>query len=81
MTYSGLADGSHTFNARAMDTLGDVTASTSYTWAVHLALPSIVIGYKSRPDSLYCHHCPAPGRSRGYRGSLWIAGVIGNHGE
>jgi hypothetical protein len=43
--YSGLAAGSHTFQARAVDTVGNVSALTSYTWTVSLSVPTVSIGF------------------------------------
>ncbi|HYN18164.1 MAG TPA: Ig-like domain repeat protein, partial [Actinomycetes bacterium] len=43
--YNGLAEGSHTFDVRATDAAGNVSASTSYTWDVHLDLPTVVIAF------------------------------------
>ena len=41
--YAGLAAGSHTFQARATDAVGNVSAPVSYTWTVDLNLPTIVV--------------------------------------
>jgi hypothetical protein len=50
--YSELAESSHTFQARATDPAGNVSASTSYTWHVHLDLPTIVIDFPN-PAGMY----------------------------
>jgi len=43
--YTGLAAGSHTFQARASDTAGNVSASTSYPWTVNLSTPTMEISF------------------------------------
>jgi hypothetical protein len=43
--YAGLSAGSHTFQARATDAVGNVSASTSYTWTVNLTVPTIAIAF------------------------------------
>jgi hypothetical protein len=45
MEYAGLTAGSHTFQARATDTVGNVSPSTSYTWSVNLTIPTIGIDF------------------------------------
>lgn len=50
--YSGLADGSHTFQARAIDTVGNVSTITSYTWTVNTTLPTVAIGFP-KPNAAY----------------------------
>jgi hypothetical protein len=43
-SYSGLADGSHTFNVRATDQAGNADSTpASYTWAVNAGVPSVSI--------------------------------------
>lgn len=39
--YSGLADGSHTFQVRSIDRGGNVGAAASQTWTVNSSLPSL----------------------------------------
>jgi hypothetical protein len=46
---SGLADGSHTFEVRATDGVGN-TGSASYTWTVDTTAPTVTIG--SAPSNL-----------------------------
>jgi len=43
--YVGLSAGSHTFQARATDTVGNVSAAASYTWSVNLSVPTIAIAF------------------------------------
>lgn len=45
--YMDLSAGSHTFEARATDTVGNVSAVTSYTWSVNLTIPTISITFPS----------------------------------
>ena len=42
-SYPGLADGSHTLAARAVDTAGNRSATASYTWTVDTQAPSATI--------------------------------------
>ncbi len=42
---AGLAAGSHTFQVRASDAVGNVSASASYTWTVNLSVPTISISF------------------------------------
>jgi CSLREA domain-containing protein len=43
-TYSGLSEGSHTFQVRALDNAGNVDASpASYTWTVDAAQPNLTL--------------------------------------
>ena len=51
--FTGLTAGAHTFQARATDTVGNVSASTSYTWTVNLTVPTIGIAF---PGSLGQYH-------------------------
>ncbi|MFC7486166.1 hypothetical protein ACOCJ7_13030 [Knoellia sp. CPCC 206453] len=44
-SFAELAAGSHTFQARATDTVGNVSAVTSYTWTVNLTIPTVSIGF------------------------------------
>lgn len=39
-SYSGLADGSHTFQVRATDTVGNVGAAASSSWTIDTTVPS-----------------------------------------
>lgn len=50
--YSGLSEGTHTFQARAVDTVGNVSASASHTWTVDLAVPTVAIAFP-RPGGAY----------------------------
>ena len=43
--YAGLSAGSHTFQARATDTVGNVSAVTSYTWTVNLSVPNVSVAF------------------------------------
>jgi hypothetical protein len=43
--YAGLATGSHTFQARATDAVGNISAATSYTWLVNLTVPTVSITF------------------------------------
>ena len=42
-SYSGLADGSHTFDVKARDSNGNESAPTSYTWTVDTTPPATVL--------------------------------------
>ena len=41
--YANLSQGSHTFNARAYDNAGNVSAVASYSWLIDNSLPSVMI--------------------------------------
>src|SRR5207248_4634255 len=41
--YSAIADGSHTFQVKAIDTAGNTGAAASYTWTVDTVAPSASI--------------------------------------
>ncbi len=43
--YAGLTAGSHTFQVRATDAVGNVSAAASYTWTVNLTVPTIAITF------------------------------------
>lgn len=43
--FAALGAGPHTFQAHATDTLGNVSASVSYTWIVDLSVPTIAIDF------------------------------------
>src|SRR6478609_5358675 len=49
-TYSGQADGSHTFTVEAADAAGN-TSSTSYSWAIDTVVPTITLGTKPASSS------------------------------
>jgi hypothetical protein len=40
-TYSGLAQGSHTFQVRAVDSKGNLSSATSYTWTIDTTPPTV----------------------------------------
>lgn len=44
---AGLSAGSHTFQARAVDTVGNISTSASYTWVVSLIIPTISTAFPS----------------------------------
>jgi len=47
-TYTGLSDGSHTFEVRATDSLGNTDSSpASYTWVIDTAGPTVTINQAS----------------------------------
>jgi hypothetical protein len=45
ISYSGLADGSHTFDVRAVDAAGNQSAPTSYTWTIDASGPTATITF------------------------------------
>jgi hypothetical protein len=44
-SYSGLADGSHTFDVRAVDAAGNQSAPTSFTWTIDASGPTATITF------------------------------------
>jgi glycosidase len=46
IAYTGLTDGSHTFEARATDQAGNVSASAGYSWTVDATPPTVMLGDK-----------------------------------
>src|SRR5205823_1979718 len=42
-SYSGVADGSHTFQVKATDTAGNTGAAASFTWTIDTAAPTASI--------------------------------------
>ena len=44
-SYSGLADGSHTFDVRAVDAAGNQSAAASYTWTIDASGPTATISF------------------------------------
>ncbi len=44
-SYTGLTAGSHTFQVRATDAVGNVSAAASYTWTVDLTIPTSSITF------------------------------------
>jgi hypothetical protein len=44
-SYSGLGDGAHTFNVRAVDAAGNASAATSHTWTVDATAPTATIAF------------------------------------
>jgi hypothetical protein len=42
-SYSGLAEGSHTFDVKARDSIGNESAAASYTWAVDTTPPVAIL--------------------------------------
>ena len=48
--YSGLNEGSHTFDVRATDSAGNTSSAVGYTWTVDTTVPETMIG--SKPDAL-----------------------------
>ena len=49
-TYTGQADGSHTFTVQATDAAGN-TSSTSYSWTIDTVVPTITLGTKPPSSS------------------------------
>ncbi|WP_353951324.1 hypothetical protein V6K52_17050 [Knoellia sp. S7-12] len=45
MGFAELVAGSHTFQMRATDTVGNVSAVTTHTWTVNLTIPTVSIGF------------------------------------
>ena len=45
-TFTGLTQGNHTFNVRARDAAGNLSATTSFSWAVDTGPPDTTIGTK-----------------------------------
>jgi hypothetical protein len=45
-TYTGLSDGSHTFEVQATDPAGNTGATASYTWTIDSTGPSVTISQK-----------------------------------
>ena len=50
--YSGLVDGSHTFEVRAVDGAGNQSAAAGYTWTVDATAPAVAITFPVA-DSFY----------------------------
>ena len=46
-SYTGLSAGAHTFQARAIDTVGNVSSSTTHAWTVDLSIPTVDITFPS----------------------------------
>ena len=42
-SYSGLADGAHTFQVRALDAAGNASSSTSYAWTIDTTPPTVAL--------------------------------------
>ena len=49
-SYTGLADGTHTFSVRARDRVGNTSPSATYSWSVDVTGPAIELTQK--PDAL-----------------------------
>jgi hypothetical protein len=49
ISYTGLAEGSHTFGVRARDPAGNESGETSYTWFIDLTNPVVTIDPASEP--------------------------------
>lgn len=49
-TVSGLAEGSHTFKVRALDSAGNISQPISYTWGIDLIAPTLA--FVSTPGTL-----------------------------
>ena len=49
ITYTGLAEGVHTFTVQAVDPAGNQSDSTSYTWTIDLTNPVVTIDPASEP--------------------------------
>lgn len=65
-SYSGLADGSRTFNVVALDSLGNTSAAATWTWLVDTTAPAVTISF------------PANGGI--YGATTWNAGCVGGAG-
>jgi large repetitive protein len=52
-TYSGLAQGTHTFSVEAKDAAGNISSATSYTWVVDTTPPPTptITGHPSNPTT------------------------------
>ncbi|MBO9666462.1 MAG: hypothetical protein J7501_06570 [Bdellovibrio sp.] len=50
VSYSGLAEGSHTFYVKVTDSAGNTSVASSYTWNINLTAPSLSI--TSNPQSI-----------------------------
>ncbi|GAC1326844.1 MAG: hypothetical protein NVSMB13_12580 [Mycobacteriales bacterium] len=63
-TYTGLADGSHTFSVTATNSLGTVSAPTTYTWTINSQPPSALVVFPASGQSYtsanYTAGCSTP---------------------
>ena len=50
-SYTGLADGSHRFRVKAVDTVGNEGAAASYTWRVDTTPPAVTLTSPTNGDS------------------------------
>jgi hypothetical protein len=48
--YTGLSEGSHTFNVKVMDTAGNTSAVQTYSWDIDLTAPTLTL--LTKPNSL-----------------------------
>lgn len=68
-TYTGLADGSHTFRVRAVDNAGNVTpAPASFTWTIDQTAPETTLtstppAASNSPTAVFAFTSPEPGAS------------------